>query len=73
MAVIRKREKRTNTRRSSLGALSRLEIWGRAHDVRSSGSCQNTRVRVSVSKSDQDVVFEYSTEKGDDGVKTDTS
>jgi hypothetical protein len=41
--------------------------------VRSSGSCQNTRVRVSVSKSDQDVVFEFGTEKGDDGVKTDTS
>jgi hypothetical protein len=47
--VIRKRENLTSTRRS-LSALSRLEICGRAHDVRSSGNHQNTRVRDSVSK-----------------------
>jgi hypothetical protein len=56
---MRKRAKRTSTRRS-LGALSRLEICGRAHDVRSSGSRQNTRVRDSVSKAGQ-----YSTERVD--------
>jgi hypothetical protein len=50
--VIRKGAKRTSTRRN-LGALSRLEICGRAHDVRSSGSCQNTQVRDSVSKAGQ--------------------
>ena len=67
--VIRKREKRTSTRRS-LGALSRLEICGRAHDVRSSGSRQNTRVRDSVSKTGHGTVLEFSTERVDgDGVK----
>jgi hypothetical protein len=61
---MRKRAKRTSTRRS-LGALSRLEICGRVHDVRSSGSRQNTRVRDSMSKGGQ-----HSTERVDvDGVK----
>jgi hypothetical protein len=50
--VMRKRAKRTSTQRS-LGALSRLEICSRAHDVRSSDSCHNTRVRDSVSKDGQ--------------------
>jgi len=44
--------------------LSRFEICGRVHDVRSSGSLQNTMVRDSVSKA------QYSTERVDvDGVK----
>jgi hypothetical protein len=65
--VMRKRAKRTSMRRS-LGALSRLEICGRAHEVRSSGSRQNTRVRDSESKGGQ-----YSTERVDvDGVKVRT-
>ena len=37
--VMRKRAKRTITRHS-LGAISRLEIDGRVHDVRSSGGSQ---------------------------------
>jgi hypothetical protein len=66
---MRKRAKRTGTRRS-LGTLSRLEICGRAHDVRSSGSRQNTKVRDSVSKACHGTVLEYSTESVDrDGVK----
>jgi hypothetical protein len=50
--VMKKRAKRTNTR-CSLGAFSRLEICSRSHDVRFSGSSQNTRMRDSVSKAGQ--------------------
>jgi hypothetical protein len=65
---VRKRAKRT---RCSLGALSRLEISGRAHDVRSSGSRQNTRLRNSVSKkTSHGTVLEYSAQMVDGyGVK----
>jgi hypothetical protein len=67
--VMRKGVKRTSTWRS-LGALSRLEICGRAHDVRFSGSRQNTGVSDSVSKAGDGTVLEYSTEMVDvDGVK----
>ena len=59
---MRKRAKRTSTRRS-LGALSRLEICGRAHDVRSSGSRQYAVVRDSVDEADP-----YSTERVDGDV-----
>ena len=41
----------------SLGALSGFEICGRAHEVRSSGSRQNTRVRDSVSKAGHSTVY----------------
>ena len=48
---MKERVKCTSTRhRPPSGVLSRLEICGRAHDVRFTGSCQSTRVRDSVSK-----------------------
>jgi hypothetical protein len=62
---MRKKAKRTSTRRS-LGGLSRLEICGRAHDVRSSGSRQNTRARDSVSKAGHGTVLKYCTERVDE-------
>ena len=69
MIVMRKRAKRTSMQRSLSAFLSRLKIDGnRAHDVRSSGSRQNTMVH-SVSKACHGTVLEYSTEKvGVDGV-----